>query len=219
MHEAVLARIQHAVPAWRGLAADDFDFDAPKGFSSITMGVRARVAVEPAAVLYRQLEGNENAILDFTTERSTFLLLGEAEIAAPCLHYDRDYRIEEFYSGRSLTAADVFDPAHQRGVADELYRLHQLEPPNLPEPTNIELLHYHWGQLARRVLGGDRSAFPADEQALFAEIETIFSDATLARVLRCLPDGPPVFCHNDTYHGNVFLLDDGTVRLLEVEFS
>jgi len=38
-------------------------------------------------------------------------------------------------------------------------------------------------------------------------------------VLRCLPDRPPVFCHNDTYHGNVMLLDDGAVKLLDFEFS
>ena len=38
-------------------------------------------------------------------------------------------------------------------------------------------------------------------------------------MLHCLPDRPPVFCHNDTYHGNVMLLDDGTIKLLDFEFS
>jgi len=47
----------------------------------------------------------------------------------------------------------------------------------------------------------------------------MFSDDTKAKVLRCLPDRPPVFCQNDTYHGNVFLLDFGTARLLDLEFS
>jgi hypothetical protein len=28
-----------------------------------------------------------------------------------------------------------------------------------------------------------------------------------------------VFCHNDTYHGNVMLLDDGSIKLLDFEFS
>ena len=37
--------------------------------------------------------------------------------------------------------------------------------------------------------------------------------------MRCLPDRQPVFCHNDTYHGNVMLLDDGTIKLLDFEFS
>jgi len=38
-------------------------------------------------------------------------------------------------------------------------------------------------------------------------------------VMRCLPDRDPVFCHNDTYHGNVMLLDDGRIKLLDFEFS
>ena len=38
-------------------------------------------------------------------------------------------------------------------------------------------------------------------------------------MLAFLPSRPSVFCHNDTYHGNVFLLDDGRVRLLDFEFS
>ena len=133
MIQDVLRRCQAAIPAWRGLTVDDFDFDPPKGFSSFTMGVRAKRPVEPAAVLYRHLDGKENAMLDAVTEKQTFLLLGEVGIAARCLHYDDTCRIEEFYTGRTLTADDVFDPAIQRGIADELYRLHQLEPEDLPE--------------------------------------------------------------------------------------
>ena len=215
----VLAHCQAAIAAWRELTISDFDFDDPKGFSSFTIGVRSREPVEPPAVLYRRLAGKENAILDFATEREVFLLLGRAGVAATCLHYGPDHRIEEFYRGRTLTADDVFDPVIQRGVADELYRLHHLEPPNLPEQTFFELLAAQWGALARDVLGSGSAAFPPDEQAMCRDLEAITSPETLAMVLRCLPDRPPVFCHNDTYHGNVFLLDDGTVRLLDFEFS
>jgi hypothetical protein len=38
-------------------------------------------------------------------------------------------------------------------------------------------------------------------------------------VRRCLPDGPPVLCHNDTYHGNVMRLASGDIKLLDFEFS
>jgi len=215
----VLSECRAALPAWRGLTIDDVDFDDPKGFSSFTMGVRPRVAVDPPAVLFRRLAGKENAILDFDTERDVFLLLGNAGIAARCLHYDDSCRIEEFYRGRTLTADDVFDPDIQRGVAAELYRFHQLEPHGLPDGTFFELLTEQWGELARSVLIDHRAAFPAHEQAMCADLEAIWAPETIDKVLRCLPDGEPVFCHNDTYHGNVFLLDDGTVKLLDFEFS
>ncbi len=215
----VFERCQRAVPSWRNLSIADFDFDDPKGFSSFTMGVRARVDVDPPAVLYRHLDGKENAILDAATERSTFLLLGEHEIAARCLHYDDVFRIEAFHNGRTLTADDVFDPAVQRGIADELYRLHQLEPLGLPAPTFFELLHEQWGDLARSVLVDQRASFPPDEQLLCDELQAIRSDDTLAKVLACLPKREPVFCHNDTYHGNVMQLVDGRIKLLDFEFS
>lgn len=214
-------RCRAALPGWAGLGVDDFEFDPPKGFSSFTMGIRAKpgVTVEPPAVLYRHLAGKENAILDFGAERETFLLLGQAGIAADCHHYDDVCRIEQFFVGRTLTADDVFDPRVQRGIADELYRFHQLTPDGLPDRTFFELLHEQWGEMARAVLGEHRSSFPPDEQALCDELTEIYSDATIAKVLRCLPGRPPVFCHNDTYHGNVMQLDDGTIKLLDFEFS
>jgi len=221
MHREVWERCRAAVPSWRDLDVDDFEFDQPKGFSSFTMGVRARagVSADPPAVLYRHLAGKENAILDGDTERDVFLLLSEHQIAARCLHYDDVCRIEEFFVGRTLTAEDVFDPEIQRGIANELYRLHQLTPANLPGRTFFELLHEQWGAMARTVLGERRAEFPPDEQALCDDLTEIYSDRTIAKVMRCLPDRPPVFCHDDTYHGNVMLLDDGTIRLLDFEFS
>jgi len=215
----VLRRCQAAVPSWRGTSANDFVFDAPKGFSSFTMGVRAVGDLDPPAVLYRHLEGKQNAILDSDTEKRTFLLLGEAGIAASCLHYADDHRIERFYDGRTLTAADVFDPEIQRGIADELFALHQLEPAGLPEQSYFELLPERWRPLAEPVLGPRRSELPADEQALCDDLIALFDADTSAKVQACLPDGPPVFCHNDTYHGNVFRLADGSIKLLDFEFS
>ena len=225
MHEGieseVFERCRAALPGWRHLTIENFEFDPPKGFSSFTMGFRARPGVdaEPPAVLYRHLDGKQNAILDFATERQTFLLLGEHEIAAECYHYDEICRIEQFFVGRTLTAEDVFDVEIQRAIADELYRFHQLTPKDLPEHTFFELLHEQWGDMARSVLGEHRFEFPADEQALCDDLTEIYSERTIAKVMRCLPERAPVFCHNDTYHGNVFRLDDGTIKLLDFEFS
>lgn len=215
----VLAECQAALPGWSRLAVDDVDFDEPKGFSSFTMGVRPRVPVEPPAVLYRRLEGKENAILDFEAERSVFLLLGSAGIAAECLHYDDRCRIEAFHRGRSLTAADLSSPAVLTGIAGQLHRFHQLEPHVLPSGTFFELLHERWGPMAERVLGDQRDRFPEEERPLCDELSAIHSSETLEKVLAVVPEGERRFCHNDTYHGNVMLLDDGSIRLVDFEFS
>ena len=220
MKASALARCQGALPGWEGLGVEDFDFDDPKGFSSFTMGIRATdPGLEPQAVLYRHLEGKENAILDFATERSTFLLLGEAEVATHCYQYDDIHRLEAFYQGRTITAEEVFDPEIQRKIADQLFRMHQLKPEGLPSQSFFELLHGQWGDMARSVLGEHRGEFPLNEQLLCADLEQLYEEETLAKVLRCLPDRPPVFCHNDTYHGNIMLLDDGSIKLLDFEFS
>jgi thiamine kinase-like enzyme len=217
--EDVLDRCRAAFPQWRSLTVDDFEWDPPKGFSSFTMAVRCLRDVDPPAVLYRRLEGKENAILDFATERKVFLLLGGHSIAARCLYYDDAARIEEFYDGRTLTPADLEDSLVLKGIATELFRFHQLEPDDLPDQTFFELLHDRWGPLARSVLGSQHHLFPPDERAMCDDLQAILTDETASMVKACLPESPLAFCHNDTYHGNVMMLADGDIKLLDFEFS
>jgi thiamine kinase-like enzyme len=233
MRNAALSTCQEVFASWRGLTVDDFDFADPKGFSSFTMAIRAHDrTLSPPAVLYRHLEGKENAILDFDAEKRVFLLLGEHHIAAHCHHYGDNCRIEEFYEGRTLSAVDVFDPVVQKGIADELWRFHHLDAhldsTGIPEATFFDLLHQKWGAMAATILTERRHEFPDDERHLCDDlaglgdvpgIPAIYDDATLEKVRRCLPDSEPVFCHNDTYHGNVMQLTDGTIKLLDFEFS
>ncbi len=183
------------------------------------MVVRPQVEVDPPGVLYRRLAGKDNAILEPDSERDVFLLLGRAGIAAACLHEDPACRIEELLSGGTLTREDVFDSETLRKLAVELHHLHHLEPPPLPRAGYFELLHKKWGPMARSVLQDQRDRFPAHERHLCDELLELVSDETRDAVQRMLPDGPLTFCHNDTYHGNIMRLDDGSVRLLDFEFS
>ena len=219
MKTAIFEQCQQLFPEWAESSITDFTFDDPKGFSSFTMGIRAKKAVRPTAVLYRRLEGKENAILDYETEREIFLLLGAHNIAAHCYHYDETCRIEAFYQGRTLQAEDLFEPENLRQIANELYRFHQLQPANLPPKIFFELLHDQWGQLAKYVLEEKIDVFPPNEQRMCEELREIYTPETFAKVKRCLPDGELTFCHNDTYHGNIMKLDNGAIKLLDFEFS
>ncbi len=219
MKAEIFKQCQQLFPEWANLSMDDFIFDDPKGFSSFTMGIRCQKAVQPTAVLYRRLEGKENAILDFETEKEVFLTLGVNNIAAHCHYYDETCRIEAFYEGRTLVAADLFAPENLRKIANELYRFHLITPPNIPQTLFFELLHEQWGQLARHVLEGEIDRFPPNEQKMAEALRQIYSPETFTKVLRCLPDGPLTFCHNDTYHGNIMRLDNGEIKLLDFEFS
>ncbi len=211
---------QQLFPAWENLSINDFIFDDPKGFSSFTMGIRCQQSgVEPTAVLYRRLEGKENAILDFETEKEVFLTLGEHHIAAHCHYYDETCRIEAFYEGRTLLAEDLFEAENLRKIANELYRFHQISIPTLPQAPFFEMLHKQWGKLAKIVLEEQIDKFPANEQKMAKELRQIYSAGTFAKVQRCLPDGPLTFCHNDTYHGNIMKLHNGDIKLLDFEFS
>ena len=183
------------------------------------MGVRSNKAVQPAAILYRQLEGKDNAILDFETEKDVFLTLGEHNIAALCHYYDKSCRIESFYQGRTLRAEELFDTDNLRQIANQLYRFHQLRPSSLPTEIFFQLLHDKWGSIARQVLEQKISIFPDNERRMCEELREIYSPQTLAKVEHCLPDGELTFCHNDTYHGNIMKLDNGEIKLLDFEFS
>lgn len=220
VRQTVLDRCQASLRGWRGLTVDDFDFDDPKGFSSFTIGVRClRPEVAPAAALYRQLEGKENALLDFDAEQRVYLALAEAGVAAHCHAYERDHRIEAFYDGRTLTRHDLSDHRVLRGVGQQLARLHAVQPGELPGEPFFERLVERWEPLARRVLVERRAELPEHEQDMCERLMPILGADTRERVRRCLPDSPLGFCHNDTYHGNVFMLRTGEIRLLDFEFS
>ncbi len=219
MKTAIFEQCQHLFPEWAESSITDFTFDDPKGFSSFTMGIRAEKAVQPTAVLYRRLEGKENAILDYETEREIFLLLGAHNIAAHCYYYNETCRIEAFYQGRTLLAEDLFEPENLRQIANELYRFHQLTPSSLPPTIFFEMLHEKWGQLAKYILEEKIDVFPPNEQRMCEELREIYTPETFAKVKRCLPDGELTFCHNDTYHGNIMKLDNGEIKLLDFEFS
>ncbi len=208
-----------ALPGWRGRSVEEFTFADPKGFSTFTMAVRAPVGVAPPGILYRRLEGKENAILDPEAERAVYLTLSDHGVAARCRHYEPRFRLEELYSGQTLAAKELFDRSILNRIAEQLVRLHRLEPPGLPREGFFALLHHKWGGLARFVLEDCRHRFPAREQPLCDELGAIFSQETARMVQRCLPDGPLTFCHNDTYHGNIMGLADGRIRLLDFEFS
>jgi len=217
--EQALDRCRSVFPEWRGLVAADFVCDDPKGFSSFTVGIHAKHGVDPPAVLYRGLEGKDNAILDFETEKGVFLLLGDHRIAPRCYYYDETCRIEEFYEGRTLSAGDLADSSVLAGIAAELYRFHQIRPEGLPERGFFELLHDKWGRLGQAVLQDQRHLFPPDEQAMCDDLQEMYTESAAAKVQECLPSGLLVFCHNDTYHGNVMMLRGGDIKLLDFEFS
>jgi len=215
----VFVLCKNLFPAWAELSISDFTFDDPKGFSSFTMGVRAKNAVQPSAVLYRRLEGKENAILDFETEKEVFLTLASHNIAAHCHYYDDVCRLESFYQGRTLRSEELFEPDILQKIANELHRFHQLKPRKLPQETFFELLFNKWGQLAKIVLEDNLALFPSNERCMGGELREIYSQATFEKVKQCLPEGELTFCHNDTYHGNIMLLDNGEIKLLDFEFS
>ena len=55
MIESIFAQCQTLFPDWATFSHADFEFDDPKGFSSFTMGIRAKVEADPPAVLYRPI--------------------------------------------------------------------------------------------------------------------------------------------------------------------
>ncbi|MCO4763469.1 MAG: phosphotransferase [Myxococcales bacterium] len=214
----VLQRCQAALPSWRGLEVSDFEFADPKGFSSFTMGVRSREPRQPGAVLYRHLAGKENPMLDPADERRVYETLADAGIAANLHTYESDHRIEAFYEGRTLTRHDLKSPEILGKIGEQLAKLHALAP-TVPSQPFFERLHDRWRGLARKTLVDCRAEFPAHEQAMCERLMPILDPGMRERVQRLMPDGPLTFSHNDTYHGNVMLLDSGEIRLLDFEFA
>jgi thiamine kinase-like enzyme len=217
--EKIFNQCRSIFPEWEGVPIERFRFADPKGFSTVTMAIESSEPITPRAVFYRQLEGKNNAICDPSTEKNVFLELGRAGIAAHCYHYDSQYRIEEFYKGRTLKSEDVFEAKNLQKIAAQLHKLHRLKPKGLPRKTYFELIQEKWKSLAHHSLVTKRHLFPPHEQAMCVELLEILEDKTFQKVRSCFPDSTPIFCHNDTYHGNIMRLETGEIKLLDFEFS
>lgn len=214
----VLERCQRALPAWRSLTHDQFEFSPPRGFSSFTMAVRCLVDVEPRAVLYRHLGPKPNALLGYSAERAIYEALDAGGVAAQVLAYEADHRIEAFYDGRSLGREDLEDHAILGQIGERLASLHAVRVP-VPQRPFFDLAHERWGPVAHDVLTTQRACFAPNEQELCEQLLPLVHPETLALVHAQLPRDEPSFCHNDTYHGNIMLLGTGQIRLLDFEFS
>jgi len=219
MKENILEKCKECLPTWASFSVDDFTFEPPKGFSSFTVGVHCKNEVVPKSVMYRKLQGKKNAILDFNIEKHVFLALGKSSIAVDFYHYDTNSRIEKFVDGRSLVVDDLSNTDTLKQIANCLYVLHHHDIPELPDKMFFELLHDKWGSLSKPILEQQSSVFPANEQEMCLELQEIYSDSTLEKVLRCIPEGELTFCHNDTYHGNIMKLKGGKIKLFDFEFS
>ena len=219
MKENIIEQCKEILPTWLSLSVDDFTFDSPKGFSSFTMGVHCKNEVVPRSVMYRKLQGKDNAILDFNIEKLVFSTLGKSGIAVDFYHYDTNSRIEKFVEGRSLVVDDLFNSDVLKKIANLLYIFHQHDIPELPDQIFFELLHDKWGVLSKSILEQQSSVFPSNEQEMCLELQEIYSDATLEKVMRCIPEGELTLCHNDTYHGNIMKLNNGEIKLFDFEFS
>ena len=218
-HESrALRECRAALPSWRLVPDSAFRFAAPKGFSSFTMGIEHNHSATPGAVLYRRLEGKENALLDFEDEREVYLALADAGIAAACHAYEETHRVEAFYCGRSLRADDLEDLDLLGRIGRRIAAMHNLSLP-VPDETFFERLWTRWRPLAQRTLVDHRAGFTPEEQEMCRRLMRILEPATVSMALDFVPAEPQHFCHNDIYHGNIFLLETGGVRLLDFEFA
>ncbi len=219
MNEMILKQCQKIFLQWSKVRIEHLEVQEPKGFSSLAYVVKTSLDISPKAILFRSLSAKDNAILDQKREEQLFLFLGEKEIAPKCLYYDQDCRIEEFYEGHSLKRTDIFNDNILKKVANQIYQLHQLKPLGLPKESFFTLLHTKWGGLASQVLTHQRDKFPENEQEMIEDLTKIYHPDMFKKVEKLLPKSELSFCHNDTYHGNIMLLSDQRVKLLDFEFS
>jgi hypothetical protein len=216
---AIFKKCRQYFPSWQGLSIDDFTFDPPKGFSSFTMGIRANQPSIRPLFSIAAWRAKKTPSLILRRKKRFFLPLGSTTSPRIVTSTSGNFGWRLFITAVPCKQQNCSNRKSCRKSRVELYRFHQLSPPELPQTLFWDLLFAKWGALAQVVLEEQLAAFPANEQEMGEALREITHPDTLALVKKCLPDGELSFCHNDTYHGNIMRLENGAIKLLDFEFS
>lgn len=121
-------------------------------------------------------------------------------------------RIEEFLHARTLSAADLRNPAVSARIAVTLRRFHQLSIPGAPQKPQIWQRLRDWLQRALTLCRPEH----ADEFRL----RTLGQEIEELRVRVSRPEAEVGFCHNDLQYGNIMINEnDNSVTIIDYEYS
>eukprot|EP00050_Salpingoeca_kvevrii_P001915 m.183284 g.183284 ORF g.183284 m.183284 type:complete len:412 (+) comp10491_c1_seq5:1036-2271(+) len=207
-----LARCREFLPKWRHVAAASFTMTRITGGLSnyLFLCETTLPEAEPSRVLLRVYAGV--GLCDRTSDVVVCAVLGATRIGPEVLGIFDGGRLEEYIPSRTLSWVDLPDADISQQIAQATAAIHKLR---LPIPKKPDWLRSNLTTMLANARKCDAIANSSVQTIMNKNLE-----AELAWLLGFLEKTPHKLrlCHNDLQEGNVLLLPDGSVRIIDYEY-
>eukprot|EP00747_Dinoflagellata_sp_TGD_P022275 gnl/TRDRNA2_/TRDRNA2_129009_c0_seq1.p1 gnl/TRDRNA2_/TRDRNA2_129009_c0~~gnl/TRDRNA2_/TRDRNA2_129009_c0_seq1.p1 ORF type:complete len:676 (-),score=104.31 gnl/TRDRNA2_/TRDRNA2_129009_c0_seq1:86-2065(-) len=233
--QAIEAALANAATEFPGASAADLTAElVVGGVSNLNFRVRLRAKSDTPGVIVRfTLECGEDFNACFrryvgggrNVESLILRAAAEAGVGPELLHYDdgAGIMITRELPGRSLTRAEIREPAILRSVLVALERFHRLLSQSVSErdvPPPTTSTGYRLLAAAEWALGYVRSkgySLPKDMDDIMAQIERL--DALVAASSGGRSAGCSTICHTDLNPSNILKCEDGSIYFVDFEYA
>ena len=118
---------------------------------------------------------------------------------------NKNFRVEGFYEGKTLSIKDVASPVIYRKVFATFSDLHKLEVKEIPKMALILRVLENKSFIIDRVLKKIKEGkWSKEETKMLEAIKQLTTKKEIDFLKSIMPkEGVPVFCHNDGLHLNI----------------
>ncbi|XP_063934742.1 choline kinase alpha-like [Zophobas morio] len=160
----------------------------------------------------------------------SFVILSERKVGPKLLGIFTEGHIEEFFEAKTLQPQDLCLSKISFKIAKSLARFHAIDMPLERTPSVFNTLR-SWYSSARLVLENGSEYYRENRLTLveyekelqqldlMKEIDFKQEVEFLVEKILSLAETPVKFCHNDVNAGNVLCLEDGSLQLIDFEYS
>jgi thiamine kinase-like enzyme len=200
------------IPSWESVTS--LSMTLLTGTSNKVYLVEASESVSPKKVIYRVYRYRSIVISEL--ERLTFRsLIGRAKV--PAMYGEGpEWRLEEYFNGRSLNRQEFKQDIFIHKIADSLRTLHGVDMSDVRNcQEDIIMKHVEmWRNIAINKL----PSLPAEYQEIFSDI---ISADIYDRFLKIYPSNRDLkFCHSDSNYMNfLYNEEDGGFIMIDFEYS
>eukprot|EP00033_Pygsuia_biforma_P000129 GCRY01000164.1.p1 GENE.GCRY01000164.1~~GCRY01000164.1.p1 ORF type:complete len:354 (-),score=80.55 GCRY01000164.1:270-1331(-) len=209
------------VPSWSSLTEDDLAIEQLKGGTTNNLFLlKSKVSnALPQKVLVRLNGNGTEKIIDRVQEAKNNFALSQFGLAPPYYGKFTNGSVFGFIEGTTVETEELrVDEGLCEQIAITLAKWHSFKLP-VDKPPHLFVILKNWIQQVKDVLNSGNLTLKEKHKSFITSFDFEGELAWLEKEVVHENSCPVGFCHNDLYAGNIIKQKDGSVRLIDFEYS